>query len=93
MTAEGTPTDTPLDTPLGTGPDTAPHTAHDTAHDTVLGVLWEDVEVFRAVAAVLSFTAAAERLHPGRPVVSRRVQRLERAVRTPLSRARPGGWS
>ncbi|HYY09819.1 MAG TPA: LysR family transcriptional regulator [Kineosporiaceae bacterium] len=61
---------------------------HDSAPDHalggVLGVLWEDVEVFRAVAAALSFTVAAERLHLGRPVVSRRVQRLERAVRTPL---------
>lgn len=45
---------------------------------------WEDVEAFRAVAATLSFTAAAQNLHVGRPVVSRRVQRLERSVGTAL---------
>lgn len=48
------------------------------------GMNWEDVEAFRAVAAQLSFTAAAEALRVGRPAVSRRVQRLERAVGTPL---------
>ena len=44
------------------------------------GTDWEDVEAFRAVAASLSFTEAARTLHVGRPVVSRRVQRLERAL-------------
>ncbi|GGM44078.1 hypothetical protein GCM10012275_13880 [Longimycelium tulufanense] len=65
--------------PEGTQPDTTRPAAAARAR-TGVGMDWQDLQAFHAVAEELSFTRAAERMRLSQPSLSSRVRRLERVL-------------